>query len=136
MINHVKISLIGFALTVLSLRTCVKENTQVSEAATIPVSTEEKENVNLTENKFEEHSKTTRGVLITHCGSCHQSTLDSHKVGAIKIFDLDRGNKWHITLKEEHLDGIANRTQNKNTITDEQKRSISSFLELKESAFK
>ncbi|RZV60411.1 MAG: hypothetical protein EX254_08750 [Flavobacteriaceae bacterium] len=81
---------------------------------------------------FEECSKITRSVLITHCGSCHQSSLDTHKAGAIAIFDLDKGANWHTDLAEEHLHGIAKRTQNKSTISEQQKEAISIFLELKE----
>ncbi|MBT8304471.1 MAG: hypothetical protein KJP09_08385, partial [Bacteroidia bacterium] len=81
---------------------------------------------------FEECSKITRSVLITHCGSCHQSSLDTHKAGAIAIFDLDKGINWHTDLAEEHLHGIAKRTQNKSTVSEQQKEAISIFLELKE----
>ncbi|MFD2562341.1 hypothetical protein [Aquimarina rubra] len=88
--------------------------------------------VNADKSTFEENSKITRAVLITHCGSCHQSSLDSHKIEAIKIFDLDMATNWHTSLSVDNLPGIASRTKNKSAISSAQKEAIDIFLRLKE----
>ena len=80
---------------------------------------------------FAECSEATRLVLIEHCGKCHQSTLPSHKRGAVAIFDLDAMDQWHVNLNEKNLEGVDNRTKNKNTITDEEHAAIQEFLTLK-----
>lgn len=84
------------------------------------------------ESSFEECSEITRKALITHCGSCHQSSLPTHKPGAIAIFDLDKGENWHTSLDEENLEGISKRLLSKSSITEEQKKAVSLFLEIKE----
>ncbi len=136
MFNYTKILLLFFALVAFSARTCVKD-TNTSEIKDIPAPLEAKPKevpklLTSDKNSFEECSKITRGVLITHCGSCHQSSLESHKAGAIAFFDLDKGINWHTSLSEDNLQGIARRTQNKSTITEQQKEAIAVFLKLKE----
>ncbi len=140
MFTYTKILMFLFALVAFSVRTCVQD-TNTSEIKDIPTPLEAKPKevpklLIAEENSFEGCSKITRGVLITHCGSCHQSSLDSHKAGAIQIFDLDMGINWHTSLSEENLPGIAQRTQNKSTITEQQKEAIAIFLKLKESQLK
>ncbi|GAA4278643.1 hypothetical protein [Aquimarina mytili] len=133
MFIHTKIWLLSFALVVLVLRTCVQDMS-TSEVTDIVPPLEEKKNISTkisNENSFEECSEITRGVLITFCGSCHQSSLDSHKAGAIQVFDLDKMANWHTSLSEENLNGIARRTQNKD-ITDQKKEAIATFIKLKE----
>ncbi len=139
MFNYTKIVFIVFALVVFSARTCVQDTSTSSlEEEKITTTIETKADKANTEaftpikSSFEECSKITRGVLITHCGSCHQSSLNSHKAGAIKFFDLDMGTHWHTSLSQENLPGIARRTQNKSTITKHQKEAIATFLKLKD----
>ncbi|MBQ4819308.1 hypothetical protein [Aquimarina sp. MMG016] len=136
MLNFTKILLLFFALVVLSTRTCVQD-TSTSEVEDIIIPIEMKTNqLTSDEPSFEKCSAITRGVLITHCGSCHQSSLESHKIGAIQIFDLDMGANWHTSLSEEHLQGIAGRIKNKSAVTQKQKEAIDVFLQLKESQLK
>ncbi len=132
MFNHTNILLLSFALVAFSIRTCVKD-TNTSEVKDIVVPLEVKpDSLASNKNSFDECSEITRGVLITFCGSCHQSSLDSHKAAAIEVFDLDMKANWHTYLSEENLQGIARRTQNKSTITKHQKEAIATFLNLKE----
>ncbi len=133
MINYyTKILPFVVVLVAFSLRTCIQD-TSSSEIVDVKSQTKKAvEHPTLKTNEFEECSEITRGVLITHCGSCHQSTLDSHKAAAIKVFDLDKKADWHTSLVLENLEGITSRTENKSTITDQQKEAIATFLELKE----
>ena len=117
----------------LSLQTCKTEHgDNYEKPVVIPVKTDIETKATL-EGAFNTHSETTRKVLITFCGSCHQSSLETHKPAAIAIFDLDKGEDWHKTLVKHHIKGIENRIQNKNPITEEQQKAIIAFLELKES---
>jgi mono/diheme cytochrome c family protein len=43
-----------------------------------------------------------REHAMAHCGSCHQSTLASHKAAAIAIYDLDRDD-WYTMLTVPRL---------------------------------
>ncbi len=134
MFNYTKILLLSFALVAFfSAHTCVQDsNTSVEYI--VPPKVESKKPSKLSthdENSFDKCSKITRGVLITFCGSCHQSTLDSHKADAIKVFDLDLGVNWHTSLSQENLEGIARRTQNKD-ITEHEKEAITAFLKTKD----
>lgn len=132
MLDYTKIALLLFALFAFSARTCV-QNSYVSIRDGYVAPLEEKTNVlPLGDNSFEECSAITREVLIRFCGSCHQSTLDSHKIEAIKFFDLDLGVNWHNSLSEENLPGIARRIENKNEIIKQHKEAITTFLKLKE----
>ncbi len=135
---YLKIGFLSFLLLAFTMHTCVnttsvaaaesKENTNPTDSEIVePIP----EMTSINDNVFEDNSEITRQVLITHCGSCHQSTLDTHKAGAIAVFDLDKNASWHTNLSEHHLPGITNRTQNKGEITDEQKEAITVFLELK-----
>jgi hypothetical protein len=81
---------------------------------------------------FSKASEGTRQVLIQHCGRCHQSTLATHKAGAIAIFDLDRMDQWHYNLTEETLEGLARRTSNNSSVTDEERAFIEEFVALKQ----
>ncbi len=130
--GFIKILLCSFALTTVFIRNCVKDATVSIVESPVTDNQPKIEGNKGSDIVFEENSKITRGVLITHCGSCHQSTLESHKAGAIKIFDLDQGSNWHQTLEEEHLLGITNRTKNKNSISEIQKEAIHTFIALKE----
>lgn len=80
-------------------------------------------------------SEGTRVALIEPCGRCHQSTLDTHKAGAIAIFDLDQGEQWHLTLKEENLEGLLGRTESNSAISEEEYAIIEEFVSQKRSAF-
>lgn len=86
---------------------------------------------NTVEMNFEESSEITRQLLITHCGSCHQSTLPSHKTGAIAVFDLDKMENWHEDLIEHNLAGISNRFTNKD-LSEEQRTALNHFVKMKE----
>ncbi len=126
-----KIGLLSFTLLAFIMHNCV-QNTSVAKMEDVetpvePISTMPPSD----ENAFEECSEITHQVLITHCGSCHQSSLKTHKAGAIAIFDLDKNADWHEALSEHDLQGIAQRTQNKSAITDEQNEAIAVFLKLK-----
>ncbi len=125
-------------IVAITLRTCIQDQStsEIKETViSIEANPEEFSKLAISANtSFEECSKITRGVLITFCGSCHQSSLDSHKAGAIKVFDLEMKTNWHVSLSIENLEGIARRTKNKNT-TEQQKKAIATFLELKESQF-
>ncbi|WP_299436654.1 hypothetical protein [uncultured Aquimarina sp.] len=132
MFSYTKILLVFFTTLVFSARSCVRD-TSTSYAKKDVTSSEEKPRpVNADKSTFEENSEITRAVLITHCGSCHQSSLDTHKPEAIKIFDLDMAANWHTSLSVENLPGIADRIKNKPAITSQQKEAIDTFLKLKE----
>ncbi len=134
MLNYTKILLLSFALVAFSAHTCVQDTNTSKVEYIVPPKVESKEvskPLISDENSFDKCSEITRGVLITFCGSCHQSTLDSHKAGAIKVFDLDLGVNWHTSLSQENLEGIAHRTQNKD-ITEQEKEAIVTFLKLKD----
>ncbi|WP_299217336.1 hypothetical protein [uncultured Aquimarina sp.] len=132
MFSYNNILIYVFALVALSVHNCVQDTNSSYVKKDITSSEEKPRPVNADKSTFEENSKITRAVLITHCGSCHQSSLDSHKPEAIKIFDLDMATNWHILLSMENLSGIASRTKNKSVITEQQKEAIDIFLKLKE----
>ena len=116
----------------LFARSCAR-NTPAATMEDIPPSTElQTATTDPDDNPFEKCSDMTRTVLVTHCGSCHQSTLKTHKLGAISVFDLDKGADWHTSLVAENLEGISNRLLNKSSVTEEQKEAITRFLEIKE----
>lgn len=77
-------------------------------------------------------SESARKALIVSCGRCHQSTLDSHKPGAIAVFDLDLGEQWHATLNAEQLTGMDRRAKGNTTLNKEQRRMIAEFVARKE----
>ena len=137
MFTSTKIALLSsLALVAFLAHTCVQKTT-TTKVEDIAVPVEEKmEAITTHKPSFEECSEITRGVLITHCGSCHQSTLDTHKAAATQFFDLDQGTNWHNALSAENLHGISKRTLNKSTITEQQKEAITTFLELKEAQLK
>ena len=133
-----KIGLFSFALLALIMHNCVV-NPTVAKMEVIETSypsgrqaVEPTATVTTADDTiFEDYSEITRQVLITHCGSCHQSSLETHKAGAIAVFDLDKNADWHDALTQHELPGIENRLQNKSTITKEQKEAIAAFLKLK-----
>ena len=123
------------ALLVLSAHQCQSDSDAITKNE-VKVTLEETPSNTSARMTFEEASEVTRNTLIPHCGSCHQSTLTTHKPGAIAVFDLDLGPQWHQDLSEENLPGIDDRTKNKSTITDSQREALATFLELKESLLK
>lgn len=84
-----------------------------------------------TSTAFSETSEGTRIVLVQHCGKCHQSSLETHKPGAVAIFDLDAMEEWHVKLSEKNLEGLGRRTKNNKAITDKEFAVIEEFLALK-----
>lgn len=76
-------------------------------------------------------SENARLVLISHCGSCHQSSLDSHKSGAIAFFDLDMGPDWHVNLKMDNINSLEQRVRSNTSITAQDKEALLHFVELK-----
>lgn len=81
---------------------------------------------------FSAVSESARKALVVSCGRCHQSTLDSHKPGAIAVFDLDLGKQWHATLNAEQLTGMDRRAKGNTSLNEEQRRMISAFVALKQ----
>ncbi|SHI41757.1 hypothetical protein [Aquimarina spongiae] len=136
MFQYTKIVVFFSASFFLVIKGCIRD-THVSKVdpvlVTIPSETI---TTTVNEDSFKTHSETTRKVLITFCGSCHQSSLETHKPAAIAIFDLDKGKYWHATLIHDHIEGIENRIENKSPITREQLHAIEVFLELKASQLK
>jgi len=127
-----KISLLTLTLIIFLVHNCVQNNNAPKLVNIEPSSESTLADSTSSPKSFKACSEITHSVLITHCGSCHQSSLKTHKAGAIAIFDLDQGANWHMALSEENLQGIANRTENKSTISEQQKEAIAVFLELKE----
>lgn len=84
-----------------------------------------------TTTTFAEVSENTRRTLLLPCGRCHQSTLATHKPGAIAIFDLDAGEQWHSRLNEERLSGLDRRTRGSSSLSDEERAQIAEFVALK-----
>ncbi len=78
--------------------------------------------------EYSKISETTRVALIEPCGSCHQSSLDTHKAGAIAIFDLDQGEQWHLNLKQGNLEGLLGRTKSNSAISEEEYAAIEEFV--------
>lgn len=76
-------------------------------------------------------SEQARVALIVPCGRCHQSTLDSHKPGAVAIFDLDAGDAWHTNLDEDKLSGLARRAKGNSSLSEEERGQIASFVDQK-----
>lgn len=76
-------------------------------------------------------SENTRIALIEPCGRCHQSTLASHKPGAVAIFDLDAGEQWHSNLNKERLNGLDRRTKDNSSLSGEERQQIAEFVALK-----
>lgn len=83
-------------------------------------------------SSFEEVSEHSRIALIEPCGRCHQSSLDTHKKGAIAIFDLDQNENWHSNLKKTHLEGLLGRADGNSAISKDQLQHIEQFIRLKE----
>ncbi len=126
-----KIQFLTIVLLVGLVHRCVKEQPiETFEDNALPIEATK----SLTSDdimSFDECSEITRNVLITHCGSCHQSTLTTHKPGAIAIFDLDKKTQWHSNLSVHDLQGLMQRTKNKNSITEAQLDAIGMFVQLK-----
>lgn len=76
-------------------------------------------------------SENSRIALLNACGRCHQSTLASHKPGAIAIFDLDSGEQWHSRLNEERLNGLDRRTKGSSSLNEEERAQIAEFVAMK-----
>ncbi|MBT8287645.1 MAG: hypothetical protein HKN00_10165 [Flavobacteriaceae bacterium] len=134
--NTVKISIFSILLMVFLAHTCVVDN-EINGIEQVKSEGKPTEKMPLKDkNEFEKNSEITRNVLITHCGRCHQSSLETHKKDAIAVFDLDQNADWHQTLAEHNLEGITNRIQDKNSITEEQKLAITAFLENKSAQLK
>jgi hypothetical protein len=110
---------------------CERHKKLTIEHSPVPVTkpTEQSEAANPT---FAQSSEATRLALVEHCGKCHQSTLSSHKPGAIAVFDLDAMAAWHDKLVDGNLGGIDKRTKNKPAVTDNQRTAILEFLALKQ----
>ncbi len=86
-----------------------------------------------TTSTFTETSEATRKTLVQHCGRCHQSTLASHKPGAIAVFDLDRRELWHDKLNVKTLEGLGRRIKTNSSISEEERAVIEEFVALKQS---
>lgn len=127
-----KISFAGIYAGLISLAfTCAERpKHSVDHEVEAPV-TEDPMEIVPSVSKFSEASETTRVALTRACGRCHQSTLPTHKPRAIAIYDLDKGENWHGTLKEENLSGILRRAENHNDITKKEVEVIKMFLDLK-----
>lgn len=122
---------IGILTGVIALAvTCERHKKLNVEHTPVPVAKVSKPSADST-SIFAERSEGTRLVLVEHCGKCHQSTLDSHKPGAIAIFDLDAMEQWHDKLTEKNLEGLDGRTKNKSGVTDGERAIIQEFLALK-----
>lgn len=131
MIGVQKIVIVGLLTGVISLGfTCERHKKLEAEHSPVPV-TKDSEPAGQLTSTFSQSSEATRLVLVEHCGKCHQSTLSSHKPGALAIFDLDAMEDWHVKLTEDNLEGISGRTRNK-SITDQERAAIREFLTLKE----
>ncbi len=115
----------------LLLFTCLHhtDNPQTEQATLAPA-------VNLipasdTTTSFAKVSENTRIALLLPCGRCHQSTLASHKPGAIAIFDLDTGELWHSQLNEERLNGLDRRTKGSSSLSEKERAQIAEFVAIK-----
>jgi hypothetical protein len=80
---------------------------------------------------FSAVSENTRVALIEPCGRCHQSSLASHKPGAVAIFDLDAGEQWHSNLNKERLNGLDRRAMGNSSLSEEERKQIAEFVALK-----
>lgn len=133
---HIKIGLFSFMLLTLVVHNCFL-NTSATKREAVLTPVEPAPTITVSDkNVFKENSEITRNVLITHCGRCHQSSLETHKKAAIAVFDLDMDADWHLSLLEHNLEGIANRTRNSDKISDDQKSAIAIFLENKAAQLK
>ncbi|MFD0862058.1 hypothetical protein ACFQ1M_07550 [Sungkyunkwania multivorans] len=134
-----KILLFGsFVLLAFLGRGCAGDSNPTSSLVEVTTESSEKErNPNFSDtHSFEKVSEITRLALEKPCGSCHLSSLNTHKPAAIAFFDLDQGPRWHISLTKENLEGMAGRIKDRPSITVEQKEAIAVFLELKGSELK
>jgi hypothetical protein len=80
---------------------------------------------------FSSLSENARIALVLPCGRCHQSTLESHKPGAVAIFDLDAGELWHSDLNEERLNGLGRRAAGNSSLSEEERGQIAEFVAMK-----
>lgn len=118
----------SLAVLVSLVFTCTERHNNPPVKQYTSPTTEKLESLTETTLSFSETSEGTRLVLIESCGRCHQSTLASHKLKAIAIFDLDRKEQWHDKLAEENLEGLARRAKNNNAISEEEFALIEAFI--------
>ncbi len=85
-----------------------------------------------TADSFKTLSEQARVALLLPCGRCHQSTLESHKAGAVAIFDLDAGEQWHTNLNEDRLNGLERRAKGNSSLSVEEREQIAEFVALKQ----
>jgi len=112
----------------LMLFTCLhRPDKSQTEQATTPLTDPAAD----TTPSFSAVSENTRIALIEPCGRCHQSTLASHKPGAVAIFDLDAGEQWHSNLNEDRLKGLDRRTKGSSSLSEEERAQIAEFVALK-----
>ena len=115
----------------LLVHTCLRP-TDKKESDSDPVSLSAKKTAILdTLPNFPTASENARLALIVSCGRCHQSTLESHKPGAVAIFDLDEGEQWHSKLTLERLPGMERRAKGNASLSEEEKDQIVQFITLK-----
>lgn len=117
-----------FCAVVFLPRSCQQRVDKAPKEQTVSTPAEKQETTADSTASFTVVSEGTRVALIEPCGRCHQSTLDTHKAGAIAIFDLDKGEAWHTTLKEEHLSGLERRAMGNASISEEEREQIVAFL--------
>jgi mono/diheme cytochrome c family protein len=67
-----------------------------------------------------------RDLAKPHCGSCHQSKLDTAKPAALAVFDLD-AEEWTAPMSRERLHAFLKRLFGK--LDDPQRLRVRRFLE-------
>lgn len=115
----------------LTLFTCLHGTDKPQKAQATPPLAVKLPTAPDTATSFEAVSENARIALLKPCGRCHQSTLDSHKPGAVAIFDLDAGEQWHAKLNEERLNGLDRRAKGNSSLSEEERSQISEFVALK-----
>lgn len=127
-----KITTIGIFAGLISLAfTCTERHRKLNVKHTPAPITKDSAPLEELTPDFAEISEGTRIALVQHCGHCHQSTLASHKPGAVAVFDLDAMEQWHNKLTKKNLEGLDRRTKSKASVTEKQRVIIEEFLALK-----
>lgn len=72
-------------------------------------------------------STMARDALVPACGTCHRSDLPTAVPGALAVFDLTRDD-WWLTIRPEQYDGLLSRARGSNSIPEEDKTAIETFV--------
>jgi cytochrome c553 len=76
-----------------------------------------------------ELAASVRGVIVEHCGRCHDGARPTANPAALRVFDL-RAADWTRPMSEEQLKKVTGRTKSLD-LTEELHAAIAQFIEVK-----